>query len=66
MKANRPTVEQIMVAQRLREANLLRLATSWVRMHLTTLGIGNQGSREEMLERLHRQIWLEAYDDNVS
>lgn len=56
------TERQRAIAQIARRLDLLHMKTEWLVEQLTELGIGNCGSREELIERLHRQIWLQAYD----
>jgi hypothetical protein len=54
--------QQLAAAQAARELNLLEMPTQWLLATLLTLGLGTMGTQSELIERLHKQIWLHCYD----
>lgn len=50
-------------AQVARRLDLLRIKTEALRQGCIYLGISDKGTREEVLERYHREIWTSKYDD---
>jgi hypothetical protein len=56
------TDRQRVMVQIARRVDLLQMSDRWLRVQLLELGLGTSGSREELIERVHRAIWREAYD----
>jgi hypothetical protein len=63
MRVDRPPTQvRVIRAQILRGADLLLLPTWALKEALFDLAVRSDGMREELIERLHREIWMNKYD----
>jgi hypothetical protein len=49
-------------AQICRRLDLLNIRSDAIREWLVNLGMSDKGTREEIIERLHKEIWTKKYD----
>lgn len=54
------------LAQHIRSLDMLKVPTAELAAWLQAFGQSGRGQREELIERLHRQVWRTEYDHQGS